>query len=160
MSPEKAHDPAALLETFTFFNEIGIVNQLVTTRFERALPDGLTMAQFSVLNHLVRLGGPRTPASLAAAFQVTRAAMTNTVSRLHQQGFVSVVPNPGDGRGKHVDITPDGIAARDRAIQSAATTFADFRAAFEPGRLRAALPLLQEIRAWLDTHRAPPAASA
>ena len=63
---------------FTLFNEIGIGNQLSSTRFERALPKGLTTSQFSVLNNFVRLGGTRSPKQLANAFQVTKGAMTNT----------------------------------------------------------------------------------
>ena len=34
------------------FAEIGIIDQLATTRMDRLLPVGLTSAQFSVLNHL------------------------------------------------------------------------------------------------------------
>jgi len=64
---------------YAFFNEIGIINQLFSTAFRRALPDGMTSAQFTVLNHFARLGGERTPAQLAASFQVTKGAITNTL---------------------------------------------------------------------------------
>ena len=59
-STQPLNDPA----TFQLFNEIGIIQQLVNTRFERALPDGLTASQFGVLNHFVRLGGERAPSDL------------------------------------------------------------------------------------------------
>ncbi|MFT5283071.1 MAG: hypothetical protein ACI94Z_001906, partial [Yoonia sp.] len=36
---------------------------------------------FKVLNHLVRLGDGITPAEFAKAFNVTKAAMTNTINR-------------------------------------------------------------------------------
>ena len=54
---------------FELFNEIGIVQQLATTTFNRVLPDGLHVAHFSVINHLVRLGDGRTPAAIASAFR-------------------------------------------------------------------------------------------
>src|SRR3712207_5255456 len=61
--PHRAdQDPLA----FRVFNEIGIIEQLSRTMFERVMPDGLTVPQFSVLNHFVRLGGERSPAQLAS----------------------------------------------------------------------------------------------
>ena len=41
---------------FQMFNEIGIISQLSSNRLERVLPEGMSIAQFSLLNHLVRLG--------------------------------------------------------------------------------------------------------
>ena len=79
MEPTK--DPIS----FRFFTEIGIIEQLARNRLERGLPDGLKISQFSVLNHLVRLGGEWSPARLARAFQVTKGAMTNTLQRLEKR---------------------------------------------------------------------------
>jgi hypothetical protein len=45
-----SEDPLA----FRVFNEIGIIEQLSRNLFERVLPDGLTLPQFTVLNHFVR----------------------------------------------------------------------------------------------------------
>ena len=55
------------------FAEIGIIDQLATTRIDRLLPDGISSAQFSVLNHLAVHGREETPASLAETFVVTKA---------------------------------------------------------------------------------------
>ena len=85
-------------QLFEFFNEIGIINQLSSTRFERVLPPGLSLAQFSVLNNFARLGGTRTPAQLASAFQVTKGAMTNTLKKLAAGGYINITPDPADGR--------------------------------------------------------------
>ena len=67
---------------FSLFLEIGIIAQLSGNRFQRVMPFGLTMAQFSLLTHCIRLGDGWTPARLAAAFQVTRGTMTNTLQKL------------------------------------------------------------------------------
>ena len=73
---------------FRLFNEIGIINQLASNRAERAMPHGLTMSQFTVLNHFSRGLPPKPPLELANAFQVTKGAMTNTLKQLEGKGFV------------------------------------------------------------------------
>ncbi|MFN3835991.1 MAG: MarR family winged helix-turn-helix transcriptional regulator, partial [Glycocaulis sp.] len=83
--PAKA-DQQALY--FRLLNEIGIIAQLSANRLERVLPHDLTVAQFSLLHHCVRLGDGWTPARLAAAFQVTRGTMTNTLQKLEAKGFI------------------------------------------------------------------------
>ena len=79
------------IPAFELFNEIGIINQLSTTMFERVLPKGMTQAQFTVLNHFVRLGHQeRSPAQLAFAFQVTRPTMTSTLTRMERAGLIAI----------------------------------------------------------------------
>ncbi|MGL5362190.1 MAG: MarR family winged helix-turn-helix transcriptional regulator [Bosea sp. (in: a-proteobacteria)] len=101
---------------FRILNEIGIIAQLSQTVFERAMPSGMTLSQFTVLNHFARLGGMRSPAELASAFQVTRATMTSTLQRLEAKGFVAISPDPEDGRGKRVSLTDAGHGMRDQCI--------------------------------------------
>ena len=74
---QKQADIGAL---FQVLNEVGIIHQLIQTEMNRRLPDGLHASHFGVLNHLVRLGDGRTPVSIASAFQVTKATMTNTLT--------------------------------------------------------------------------------
>ena len=101
---------------FEVFNEIGIIEQLARNRFERVLPHGMTLSQFSVLNHFARLGGEKSPLALARAFQVSKGTMTNTLQRLEVQGLVVLRPDPTDGRGKLVAITPLGESRREEAV--------------------------------------------
>lgn len=145
-------DPQQAL-LFRYFNEIGIINQLASTRFEQRLPDGLTLPQFSVLNRFVRLGGTATPAQLASAFQVTRGAMTNTLARLESRGSIRIEPDPADGRRKLVTLTAAGRRLRNRAIAAIAPDLARVAAALEPQLLEAQLPALVAVREWLDEHR-------
>lgn len=148
---EAAEGEQALL--FVLFNEIGIINQLASTRFERRLPDGLTLPQFSVLNNFARLGGSRTPAQLADAFQVTRGAMTHTLKRLQSRGCVDIEADPSDGRSKQVRLTRRGRNLRDRAIRVMASDLALVQEGLDAGALIALLPQLQSLRAWLDAQR-------
>ncbi len=142
-------DPLA----FRFFVEIGIIEQLARNRLERGLPDGLKVSQFSVLNHLVRLGGAWSPARLAGAFQVTKGAMTNTLQRLEKRGLVRVSPDPVDGRGKLVDITNSGRHMRDRCIDGVGPLLTDLSRALPDKDFATALPVLEKVREYLDSHR-------
>jgi DNA-binding MarR family transcriptional regulator len=142
-------DPLA----FRVMNEIGIIDQLGTTLFERAMPHGLTLPQFIVLNHFVRLGGGRSPVELAAAIQVTKATMTSTLQRLDAKGFIGMTPDPDDGRSKRVAITDQGRAARDDAIQAIAHHLRDMETEIGAADFEAALPFLAKLRTFLDRRR-------
>ena len=142
-------DPLA----FQVLNEIGIVAQLAGNRMERLMPPGLSMAGFFVLNHFVRLGGERSPLALARAFQVSKGAMTNTVQRLEAAGWVSVSPDPKDGRAKRVAITEAGRAVREACVARLGPSLAEVETGVGQPRLEALLPELRRLRAWLDANR-------
>ncbi len=148
-SPEMARDPLA----FEVLNEVGIIAQLSGTKAERLLAPDMTLAQFSVLNHFHRLGGDRSLVRLAGAMQVTKGAMTNTVTRLHAKGWVTVRPDPRDGRGKLVAITPVGTKARHRAIARLGTASDGLDAAIGSGELEELLKGLRRLRIWFDANR-------
>jgi len=133
--------------------EIGIISQLSTVRLERALPPGMSAAQFGVLTHFMRRGGEESPARLARAFQVTKGAMTNTLQRLEAQGFVAIVGDAEDGRRKKVTLTPAGARAFDEAIIALRPSLEAMRAAFTDQEFEAALPFLTALRVWLDENR-------
>ncbi len=137
----------------SLFREIGIISQLSSSRFERALPHGLTVAQFSLLGNLIRLGDDKSPARLALAFQVTKAAMTNTIGKLEGKGFVRVIADPDDGRAKRVQLTDKGRRAHDEALIAAIPVFEDVSAAITAADVKALLPVLTKLRVWLDENR-------
>jgi DNA-binding MarR family transcriptional regulator len=142
-------DPIA----FRIMNEIGIIDQLGTTLFERSMPHGLTLPQFVVLNHFVRLGVARTPLELADAIQVTKATMTSTLQRLDAKGFITSTPDPKDGRSKRIAMTASGRAARDESIKAIAHHLTDMEQALGRENIEAALPLLAKLRSFLDERR-------
>ncbi len=138
---------------FRLLNEIGIVNQLAAAAFERLLPHGLTRAQFTVLNHCVRLGDNKTPAQLAARFQVTRGTMTSTLARLEEKGFIRIEPDAVDGRSKRVLLTRKGRAAREDAIRVALPLLSQATDAIPREMVERLLPQIETIRAWFDQNR-------
>ncbi len=138
---------------FAFFNEVGIINQLATSAFNRRLPDGLHLSHFSVLNHLVRLGDGRTPLSLSNAFQVTKGTMTHTLATLRKRGFVRFASHETDGRSKLVFLTDQGRAFREQAILSLDSAFQVLDDKLDLQDLETMLPRLSEIRRVLDENR-------
>lgn len=138
---------------FQFFNEIGIIEQLARNRVDKTLPHGLKLSQFSVLNHFVRLGEESSPARLAQAFQVTKGAMTNTLSRLEALEFLTITPDPNDGRAKRVRITAAGRAAQKECIEALGPGLREIEAAIDLETLSDCLPLLERIRVYFDENR-------
>lgn len=145
MSSERNDDIAVAL-----FGELFMADQLARNRVSKALPRGMELSHFSVLNHLTRVADERTPAQLARAFHVTRGAMTNTLAKLEWAGHIHIRPDWDDARRKFVAISPAGRAARDAAVQSVAPLIAEVVEALGADRVRAVLPVLRELRARLE----------
>lgn len=130
----------------SLFAELFISEQMSRTLIGRALPKGMKISHFSVLNLLAHVNEERTPAQLAEAFHLTRGAMTNTLSRLEWAGHIHIRPDWDDARRKFVSISPAGRAARDQAIASFMPLIADVVRDIGADRVRAALPVLRELR--------------
>jgi DNA-binding MarR family transcriptional regulator len=142
-------DPIA----FRVMNEIGIIDQLGKTLFERAMPDGLTMAQFIVLNRFVRLGIHSTPVELAQALQLTKATISSTLKRLEVKGFINSTPNIDDARSKRINITESGYFARNQAINLIADDLRDIGSALGTSDMESVLTILVKLRTFLDKRR-------
>ena len=138
---------------FAFFNEVAIIGQLAGSLFERRLPEGFLVSHFGVLNHLARLGDGKTPLALARAFQVPKTTMTHTLAGLEKAGLVRFAPNPRDGRSKCVMLTEAGRVFRDDAILRLGPDLQAIARAIPPGRVAAVMPLLADMRGWLDRER-------
>lgn len=145
MSEDRTDDLAVML-----FGELFMADQLARNRISKALPKGMELSHFSVLNHLARLQEERSPAQLARAFHVTRGAMTNTLSKLEWAGHVHIRPDWDDARRKFVAISPAGRAARDAAVQSVAPLIGEVVQALGADRVRMVLPVLRELRVRLE----------
>lgn len=141
----EAHESLAA----ALFSEVFMADQMARSRVSKALPKGMELSHFSVLNHLAHTSDERSPAQLAAAFHVTRGAMTNTLSKLEWAGHVHIRPDWDDARRKFVSISPAGRAARDAALAAIGPMIADVVAAIGADRVRAILPVLRELRLHL-----------
>lgn len=140
---------------FTFFNEINIIAQLSSNQFEQVLPHGLTQSQFTVLNWFTRVDTEATPGRLARALMVTRGAMTNTLQKLADKGFLLIEPDSSNGRQKRVTMTEAGAAARQDALLAASGILQAFTGQFKTEEYAAMIPALQAVRQYLDEQRYP-----
>jgi len=132
------------------FSEIFMADQLARNRLSKALPKGMELSHFSVLNHLISVNSERSPAQLAKAFHVTRGAMTNTLNKLEWAGHIHVRPDWDDARRKHVTISPSGRAARDVALNAISPIISKVVEKIGTEKVRAALPVLREFRDQMD----------
>jgi len=142
---ERVDDMAVAL-----FGELFMADQLARNRVGKALPRGMELSHFSVLNHLARVSDERTPAQLARAFHVTRGAMTNTLAKLEIAGHIHIRPDWDDARQKFVSLSPAGRTARDAAVQAVAPLIADVVRSLGEDRVRAVIPVLRELRIRLE----------
>ncbi len=131
------------------FSEMFMADQLARNRLSKALPKGMELSHFSVLNHLARSGEEKSPAQLAKAFHVTRGAMTNTLNKLEWAGHIHIRPDWDDARRKFVTISPAGRAARDAALQSITPIIGNMVTKIGTEKIKQALPVLREMRQLL-----------
>tara|TARA_R110000764_G_scaffold28607_1_gene67339 strand:- start:20474 stop:20974 length:501 start_codon:yes stop_codon:yes gene_type:complete len=116
--------------------------------------NGLTAASFDVLATLRRSGAPYalSPSELIAWTMVTSGTMTNRLDRLAAAGLVERKPNPEDGRGSVVALTPQGFALIDRVVTAHVANQHRVLSALS-AQDRAALDGL--LRQWLGAFEAP-----
>ena len=143
-------DPGDSL-SIALFSEIFMTDQLARARLAKALPKGMELSHFAVLNHLANLHDERTPAQLAKSFHVTKGAMTNTLAKLEAAGHVHIRPDWDDARRKMVTVSPAGRAARDGALQAITPVIEETVTSIGGDKVRAILPVLRELRIRLET---------
>lgn len=132
------------------FSELFMADQLARNRISQALPKGMELSHFGVINHLAHINAERTPAQLAKVFHLSRGAMTNTLSRLEWAGHVHIRPDWDDARRKFVSISPAGRRAQEQALAAVTPLLAEAVRALGAERVRLALPVLRELRTRLE----------
>ena len=138
----ETQDPIAV----SLFSELFMADQLARSKLSKALPKGMELSHFTMLNHLYQLTEPRTPAQLAKSFALTRGALTNTLAKLEWAGQIHVSPDWDDARRKQVVISPAGRRARDTALESIAPIILKIIERVGADRVRDAVPVLRDLR--------------
>ncbi len=103
-------------DLFKILTEVDMIAHMAKNEFERLLPDGMTQAQFGILNRITRLKTQETVSELAAAFQVTQPTMTSTLKRLSHKNYITFKPDKRDRRIKRVAVTKAGSKSREQVI--------------------------------------------
>ena len=80
----------------------------------------LSAWEFDMLAALRRSGAPYTlaPTTLFSTLMVTSGTMTHRMGKLEAQGWITRRPNPDDARSSLVQLTPEGLALIDRAVEA------------------------------------------
>ena len=81
---------------------------------------GMTSWEFDVLATLRRAGAPYrlAPTTLFSAMMITSGTMTHRLKGLETRSLVLRLPNHDDARSVLVQLTPDGLALIDRAVEA------------------------------------------
>lgn len=118
---------------------------------------GMEQWEFDVLTALRRAGPPYelSPGRLLRATLVTSGTMTNRVDRLESAGLVERHPDPDDGRGVLVRLTPRGRARVDAAFAGLLTRERELLAALPARDQRALADLLRPLLAPFDAEPEP-----
>lgn len=92
---------------------LGILIEAFQTRLLQ--PFGLTPADYTVLAALRRTGEPyrSSPSDLYNVLHRSSGGMTKMLKRLEERKLVDRTPDPDDGRGSLVGLTPEGVGMQE-----------------------------------------------
>ena len=138
------------LITVSLFSEVLASEQLMRGRLSRALPKGMELSHFVMLNYLSWQNKERSPAELARTFNLTKGALTNTLSKLEKYGYIHIRHDWDDARKKLVLISNAGDRARDESVLAITPVLEDVMSKLNKNKLRDGLRFLRELREALD----------
>ncbi|MFJ6851909.1 MarR family winged helix-turn-helix transcriptional regulator [Streptomyces sp. NPDC091271] len=93
----------------------GLAQRIADHVRTRAVPLGLTAAQATALREMT---GPMTMRELAERMSCEPSNATFVADKLEKQGLVERRAHPTDRRAKHLVLTPEGGALRERLLES------------------------------------------
>ncbi|MGC9961311.1 MAG: MarR family winged helix-turn-helix transcriptional regulator [Acidimicrobiales bacterium] len=129
---------------------------------ERAAVDtrdqvGLAHGELKILLHLTR--GFRSQGALAKSLLVSTGTMTNQLDKLEAAGLVVRLPDPGDRRGKLVEMTATGRERLDNYINVQAARERHLLGGLSSEEKRQLNALMRKLLASLGESPAVPASS-
>ena len=140
------NDPLAV----SLFSEISAIDHLLKMRLSKSLPAGMELSHFSILNYISTLEGEKTPAQLARSFNLTKGAITNTLTKLSKMGYIHVRPDWDDARSKLVSISISGKNARDCAVNSIEPILGNLMKVMGAEQTKSIIPFLRDLRILLN----------
>jgi len=140
---------------FRILNWVGIIDQLASTKANRALRDhDLALPQFVMLNHFShRPEEGKTVSGIARAMQQLPPAVTKTTQKLLAKGYLREAPSADDARSKQLFLTAKGKAAHGRAIAALLPEVVPAFAGWKPADLEQFWQYLDRLKLWLDQNR-------
>ncbi len=135
------------------FSELLLLDQFLRNRISKTLPEGVELSQFLVLLHLAASGNEIGPARLAASFNVTRGAMSNTLGRLERNGQITVRGDTVDARRKFVSVSEQGQMTLDQVVGDLNPRLKETLGKYARSDIAQCLALLGELRETLESGR-------
>ncbi|MEU0504961.1 MarR family transcriptional regulator [Nocardia sp. NPDC005998] len=146
----------SLIATLELSKRIARLNGRIEQALRSEMAEfGLTYAEFDVLAALFRAGPPHRlkPSELSRALFLTTGGISNVLQRLSAAGHIERVENPGDGRSRWVQLTPDGRQLAETTVHAAGRVHARVMTGVPENAIRQAADALREINALVG--RAP-----
>ncbi|WP_075995936.1 MarR family winged helix-turn-helix transcriptional regulator [Salaquimonas pukyongi] len=146
---------------YRFYRSADQAARLMRLSADRLLPDGLSLAQFELLDLLVSHSHPPeedeqdseglAPAEAARKLGLTRGSLTSLLNQLVARKLAVTRAAPRDRRSKRIMVTARGRALhRDAMIGLSGFTSA-MLTVFSRDRFSAVQELLDEFIRWLET---------
>jgi len=134
---------------------LGINTQLYTTRMNTLLkPEGLTLSQFSLLNHLINSKQTAHSISdLTQAMELNQPGVTKIVQKLQEAELINVNKNKDDSRKREVSISLQG---QRKVMQVNQALFPDIRSWFQDWTAKDIEQFTtynKRLASWFNTHR-------
>ncbi|MBW2424759.1 MAG: MarR family transcriptional regulator [Deltaproteobacteria bacterium] len=127
---------------------------LLIERFQQEVvaPFEISAGDYGVLAALRRAGRPYAlkPSNLYVRLHRSSGGMTKTLKKLEEQGLVERSPDPNDGRGSLVSLTPAGLALQDEIFQAFLLASQSLLAPLSESRLSADDEALRELLAIFE----------
>ncbi|MDG2474610.1 MAG: MarR family winged helix-turn-helix transcriptional regulator [Paracoccaceae bacterium] len=140
------NDPLAV----SLFSEISAIDHLFKIQLSKSLPIGMKLSQFAILNHIATLDGEKTPVQLARSFNLTKGAITNTLTKLSAMGYIHTRPDWDDARSKLISISTAGKNARNRAVDSIEPILGNLMKVMGAEKTKSIIPFLRDLRIILN----------
>ena len=130
----------------TLFSELFAAEQKMRQRLSRALPYEMELSHFMLLNYLSTQNREMSPAQLARTFNLTKGAMTNTLTKLESAGYIHIRPDWDDARKKLVGISDAGDRVRDDALLAIMPVFDEILPSFDEAEMKNGLRFMRKLR--------------
>nr|WP_271213096.1 MarR family transcriptional regulator [Rhodococcus wratislaviensis]GLK40033.1 hypothetical protein GCM10017611_69050 [Rhodococcus wratislaviensis] len=123
------------LDIFGRVRRIGLVLQSLSDEVLESY--GITRADFDILSVLGRFGRAMTPTEIAVETVTSAAGTTKRFKRLTDAGLITRQPNPQDGRGALISLTPKAEAFLEPVLQAISQMENEYLAQLSPGAIDA-----------------------
>lgn len=108
---------------------------------------GLTTAEFDVIVSLRRMGSPyrQKPSDLSRNLLLSSGGTSNVTNQLVRRGLVVREPDPDDGRGTQIRLTPEGVALAEQAVKASSAAHNELWAGIPAETLAEATAALRKL---------------